>query len=122
MTVGTLPRPLQSQRQSSWTAFLIAAIAAVMFAGGQRYALAATVWNQPAGGSWNTAANWTPAAVPNAAGANATFNNAASGSNPAQTGNRTVTADAAQTVGSIIFNNDAANTFTNSVTTGTSGS
>ena len=72
--------------------------------------------------SWNTAANWNPATVPNAVGANATFNNGATANNPAQTGNRTATADGAQTIGSIIFNNDVANSFTNSVTTGTSGS
>ncbi len=89
---------------------------------GQALSMRAETWNLPAGGSWNTAINWNPASVPNGAGANATFNNAASGSNPAQTGNRTVTADAAQTVGSINFNNDAANTFTTSVTTGTGGS
>src|SRR3954447_21901210 len=82
----------------------------------------AAVWNLPADGSWNTAANWNPAAVPNGVGANATFNNAASANNPAQTASRTITADGAQTVGSIVFNNDAANAFNTSVTTGTSGS
>src|SRR3954470_20346443 len=68
----------------------------------------AGIWNLPADGSWNTAANWNPAAVPNGVGANATFNNAASANNPAQTASRTITADGAQTVGSIVFNNDAA--------------
>lgn len=81
----------------------------------------AEVWNLPAGGSWNAAASWNPATVPNGIGANATFNNAASVLNPAQTGNRTVTLDGPQTVGSINFNQDAANAFTNSVTTGTGG-
>ena len=84
----------------------------------------AEVWNLPAGGTWNAEASWTPATIPSAIGANATFNNALTGSNPAQTGNRTVTTDAAQTVGSIQFNNsaDSANTFTNSITAGSSGS
>lgn len=83
---------------------------------------AAGVWNLPGGGSWNTAASWNPSTVPNATGDSATFNNAASGSNPAQTGNRTVTLDGSKTVGSIVFNNDAANTFTNTVAAGTGGS
>ena len=82
----------------------------------------AETWNLAAGGTWNSTASWNPASIPNAVGANATFNNAASGLNPAQTGNRTVTADGARTVGSINFNNDAANTFTMSITTGTAGS
>ena len=51
-----------------------------------------------------------------------TINNAASGSNSAQTANHSITLDAAQTVGSITFNNDAANAFTNSLTTGSGGS
>jgi autotransporter-associated beta strand protein len=86
-------------------------------------AAAQTAVFQPTSGTatWNAAANWNPATVPNAVGASATFNNAASGSNPAQTGNRTITADAALTVGTITFNNDGANAFTNSVTTGTGG-
>jgi MYXO-CTERM domain-containing protein len=92
-------------------------------AGTTQAAISVGIW-QPATGtaSWNTAANWNPSGVPNAVGANATFNNAASGSNPAQTGNRTASLDAAQTVGSITFNNDAANAFTNTVSPGTSGS
>ncbi len=79
---------------------------------------------QPATGtaSWNVAANWNPAVVPNATGASATFNSAATAQNPAQTGNRTVTLDGSKTVGSITFNNDAANTFTNTITAGTGGS
>jgi fibronectin-binding autotransporter adhesin len=72
--------------------------------------------------SWNATTNWNPATVPNGTGANATFNNGATANNPAQTGNRTITADTAQTIGSLIFNNDVANTFTNSITTGTAGS
>ncbi len=82
----------------------------------------AETWNQPAGASWITATNWNPASVPNAIGASPIFNNAASASNPAQNANRSVTADAAQTVGSILFNNDAANAFTTSLTAGTGGS
>jgi autotransporter-associated beta strand protein len=86
-------------------------------------AQAAIIWNQATGtGSWNTASNWTPATVPNAVGENATFNNAASANNPAQTGNRTINLDGAQTVGSITFNNDAANAFTNTIAAGTAGS
>jgi autotransporter-associated beta strand protein len=85
-------------------------------------AQAQIIWNLGTGGSWNTAANWNPATVPNGTDVIATFNDAASGSNPAQTANRTITVDAAQTVGTINFNNDAANAFTNSLTTGTAGS
>jgi fibronectin-binding autotransporter adhesin len=81
----------------------------------------AEVWNLATGGTWNDTANWTPASIPNAVDANATFNNAASGSNPAQTANRAVTLDGATTVGSIAFNADAANAFTNTISTGTGG-
>jgi autotransporter-associated beta strand protein len=98
------------------------AVAGLLLATGSA-AHAAVVWNVPTGtASWNTATNWNPNTVPNAVGESATFNNAASPSNPAQTGNRTITADGAQTVGSIVFNNDAANSFTNSITVGASGS
>ena len=78
----------------------------------------AQTWNLAGGGSWNVAGNWNPASIPNAVGANATFNN----SSPAQTANRTVTADAAQTVGSITFNPNAAVAFTTTVSIGTAGS
>ena len=81
----------------------------------------AETWNLPAGGTWNAGASWNPATIPNGIGASATFNDAASGSNPAQTGNRAVTVDGAKTVGSIIFNNDAANAFTNAVNIGAAG-
>ena len=77
-----------------------------------------TTWNLAAGGSWNSATSWNPMVIPNGIGASAIFNNAASGSNPAQTGNRAVTADAPQVVGSIIFNNDAANAFTTTISAG----
>jgi autotransporter-associated beta strand protein len=80
----------------------------------------AQIWNLGGGGSWGTAANWNPASVPNAVGAGVTFNGAATGSNPAQTGNRAVTLDGARTVGSIIFNNDLS-TFTDTISTGTGG-
>jgi autotransporter-associated beta strand protein len=80
----------------------------------------ADVFNQPAGASWNVGANWSSGTVPNAIGANATFNGAATASNPDQTANRTITLDGAKTVGSILFNNDLA-AFTNSITTGTGG-
>lgn len=82
----------------------------------------AGTFNLPAGGSWNApATNWNPAVVPNAIGDNATFNNAVSGSNPAQTGNRTVNLDGSKTVGSIDFNNDAVNAFSNTIATGSGG-
>jgi autotransporter-associated beta strand protein len=70
--------------------------------------------------SWATSSNWNPTTVPNTTGANATFNGAATGSNPAQTGNRVVSLDGTKTVGSILFNNDLS-TFTNTVQTGTGG-
>jgi autotransporter-associated beta strand protein len=82
--------------------------------------LRAETWNLPTAASWNSAANWNPASIPNAPGATAIFNGAATALNPAQAGNRSVTLDAAQTVGSIHFNNDLS-TFTNSLTAGTGG-
>jgi len=78
----------------------------------------AETWNLVGGSSWNVPANWNPASVPNAVGANATFNNAATSLNPSQSGNRTITLDAIQTVGSINLNNDAANSFTNTISVG----
>jgi autotransporter-associated beta strand protein len=74
------------------------------------------IWNLPAAGSWNVNGNWTPnTAFPNAVGASATFNSAASGSNPAQTGDFTVAVGTTITVGSITFNHDAANAFNTSL-------
>jgi autotransporter-associated beta strand protein len=99
---------------------IIAALGLLIF--GHAHSLHAGTWNLATGGSWNVAGNWNPAGVPNSIGANATFNSAASGSNPAQTATRSITTDAAQTVGSINFNNDAVNAFNNSITTGTAGS
>jgi len=81
----------------------------------------AETWNLAAGGTWDSSANWNPTGVPNGIGASAVFNNAASSLNPAQTGNRTVTADGSQTVGSITFNNNAANTFTTAINAGAGG-
>jgi fibronectin-binding autotransporter adhesin len=82
----------------------------------------AQTWQVATGSSsWNTAANWNPATVPNSVGATATFNNATSANNPAQTGNRTANLDGAKTVGSLVFNADAANAFTNTIATGTGG-
>lgn len=102
------------------SSFTVLATATALFC--QALSTQAETWNLAGGGSWNNSANWNPVGIPNAIGARATFNNAASVLNPAQSANRTVTADAAQTVGSINFNNDAANTFTMSITAGASGS
>src|SRR5947207_11705924 len=107
-----------AQKRLGLKGFAWVAVLAVGLIGSARSAPAAIIWNLSADGSWNSAANWNPNTVPNATGANATFNNAASANNPAQTANRTITADGAQTAGSIVFNNDAANAFTNSVTAG----
>ena len=97
---------------------IIVAIAAMLLC---NHSTQAATLQLPTGtSSWNTPANWSPS-VPNAIGDNATFNNAASGSNPAQTGNRTVNLDGSKTVGSIDFNHDAANAFTNTIATGTGG-
>jgi autotransporter-associated beta strand protein len=81
----------------------------------------AETWSLPGGGTWANTASWNPAAVPNGIGANATFNGAASASNPAQTGNSAVTLDGSKTVGSINFNNNAANAFTYAINTGSGG-
>src|SRR5436309_3466547 len=79
----------------------------------------AQTWNVAAGGTWTNAANWNPASVPNAVGAAATFIS----SSPAQTASRSVTTDAAVTVGSITFNPDVASTTNNTtIATGTGGS
>ncbi len=86
--------------------------ALLLFEGGTAHG---QLWSQGAGGSWNLAANWAPAVVPNAAGATVLFQGA--------TAARTVTTDsgaAGFSVGSIAF--DIASTFNNSLTTGTAGS
>lgn len=82
----------------------------------------AATWNLATGQGWGTPAHWNPVGVPSGTGVNVTFNNAASGSNPAQSANRVITADGTRTIGSINFNNDAVNAFTNSITAGTGGS
>src|SRR5262249_32984655 len=82
----------------------------------------AQTYNLSGGGTWNDVNSWNPTTIPNAVGASVTFNNSATSSNIAQTATRTITADGSWTVGSIIFNNDGANSFANSITTGTSGS
>jgi hypothetical protein len=84
-------------------------------------ATAQSTFNQAANASWNTAGNWTPSGIPSATGAWVVFNNAATANNPAQSGNRAVTLDGAKTVGTMTFNNDAANTFTNTISTGSAG-
>src|SRR6478752_3529787 len=102
---------------------IVALVAATFFSIQVARSATITTWNLAGGGSWGTAANWNPATVPNAVDDSATFNNAATGSNPAQTANRTVTLDGSKTVGTLVFNNTAAaaNTFTNTVSTGTGG-
>src|SRR5262249_45896476 len=89
------------QRSSRQILFSFAVV--VVFAAFAVPSRAVIIWDLAGGGSWNTAADWNPATVPNAVGAAAQFNGAATGSNPAQTANRSVTLDGAQTVGSIIF-------------------
>jgi autotransporter-associated beta strand protein len=81
----------------------------------------AETWNLSTGGSWNSAPNWNPASVPNAIGARAIFNNAASGSNPGQTASSTVALDGSKTVGSINFNNDGVNSFSYTLSAGSAG-
>jgi fibronectin-binding autotransporter adhesin len=81
----------------------------------------AQTWNLGTATPWTTASSWNPATVPNAIGAAVTFNGAASANNPVQTANRAIVVDLDQTVGSIVFNNDLAGTFTNSLTSGTTG-
>ena len=53
--------------------FIVAA--ALLFLAAQRPSLAGSAtWNQnPTSGDWNTAANWTPATVPNGSADTATF-------------------------------------------------
>jgi autotransporter-associated beta strand protein len=72
----------------------------------------------PASGSWADPANWTPNVVPNGVGDAAIFSNI-------NTATRTVTVDSGApgfTVGSISFDVPTGTAFTNSVTTGTTGS
>ena len=57
-------------------------------------------WNVDNSGSWNLASDWSPANIPNAAGATASLGGGGTGT----TAFRTVTLDANQTVGSLTFN------------------
>ncbi len=69
---------------------------------------AGQTWATGGGGDWDTAANWNPQTVPDAAGAAAVFNIAASPLNAAQsTQLRVVTLAGPRTVGSVTFNNDS---------------
>src|SRR4051812_6386209 len=70
--------------------------------------------------SWNLSTSWNPQSIPNAIGASATFNGAATANNSAQTANRTLSLDVTQTIGSIVFNNDLS-TFTTTISAGTGG-
>ena len=112
MTTSIPPRSLSSfTRSVPWC--LASSVAALLLfeaapAQGQ-------TWLPGAGGSWNLAANWSPAVIPNAIGASVLFNS--------PTAARTVTTDsgaAGFTVGAIAF--DITSTFSNSLTTGTAGS
>jgi glucose/arabinose dehydrogenase len=58
-------------------------------------------WNVDSNGNWSLATNWTGGTAPNGAGQAATFGSAI-------TANRTVTLDAAQTVGAMTFDNATA--------------
>jgi fibronectin-binding autotransporter adhesin len=95
-------------------------LAALCFLSRERLANGQT-WNVSSGASWNSAGNWNPSNIPNSVGAAVTFNSAASGSNPAQTVNSTPTLDGSKTVGSITFNNDAANSLFYTISTGSGG-
>jgi fibronectin-binding autotransporter adhesin len=86
-----------------------------------RGAASGQIWDNPGGATWNNAANWNPATIPSAVGASVTFNSAASGSNLAQTASSAITLDGSKTVGSITFNNDAANSFTYTIANGSGG-
>jgi len=69
----------------------------------------AQTWNLNSNGNWGTAANWTPASVPNAVGANATLGSII-------TANRTITANVDATLGSLTINDN--NSYTISRTSG----
>jgi hypothetical protein len=63
-----------------------------------KFSIASEIWNVDADGTWSTDGNWSRGAHPNAPGKVATFG-------PAILAPRTVTVDAAKTVGHINFNN-----------------
>ena len=111
--VSTLRRHLRAPAR------LVAGIAGLLCCGAP-LTWAQSTWNIGAGGSWNNAANWNPAGVPTGAGVSVTFNGQATGSNPAQTANRSIALDGGQSVGSLLFNTDLS-TFTNSIATGSGG-
>jgi fibronectin-binding autotransporter adhesin len=84
--------------------------------------LNAQVFNVGTGtASWSSTASWNPATVPNATSASIAYFNAAGASNVVQTTSRTNSLDGPKTVGSISFNNDAANAFNTVINTGTGG-
>jgi len=58
----------------------------------------AQTWNLDANGSWNKAANWSPATIPNGIGASATLGGVI-------TANRSITLGANVTVGSLVLDN-----------------
>ena len=119
MKLSSQASSLPSSRLACAPFWLTASIAALLSS--IPPSASAETWTIAGGSSWGTAANWNPASVPNAIGASATFNGAATGSNAAQTANRTITLDGARTVGAIVFNTDLS-TFTNQLATGTGGS
>ena len=73
------------------------------------------VWTNTAGGSWNTAANWSGNTIASGTDAVADF------STLGITANRTVTLDAARTVGTMVFDDVDATKNTWAVNTGTAG-
>ena len=92
-----------------------AVAAGLLAASPARAAVVNATWNQSAGGSWATAGNWDVNAVPDGAGATATFTDPGAA--------RTVTTDSGSTgftVGGLTFNNGTANATT--VSTGSTGS
>ena len=119
MKLSSQASSLPSSRLACAPFWLTASIAALLSS--IPPSASAETWTIAGGSSWGTAANWNSTSVPNAIGASATFNGAATGSNAAQTANRTITLDGARTVGAIVFNTDLS-TFTNQLATGTGGS
>lgn len=71
----------------------------IIFALGWSSCLGAISWDSGSGGSWNTASNWNPATVPNAAGVEAEF----SGGNPGN--GETITLASSVTIGTLTIDN-----------------
>ena len=71
-------------------------------------------WATAAGGSWATAANWSPGWAPSARGGQATIN-------AATTSPLTITLDGPQTVGSLLLGNVASNTTGYTLSAGSGG-